>query len=152
MIQRIQTVYLFIACLLVALTGWMPMAEMARDSEVFRFTAKGIFNTATQELVINGWPLMAMAAIICVLQLVTIFLYKKRMLQIRISIFNLILMIGFIGVCWFFIHTSKKTMGEFVYAFKVAISFPLVAAILNYLAIRAIGSDEALIRSVDRIR
>ena len=152
MIQRIQTVYLFIASLLVALTGWMPMAEMARGTEVFRFTAKGIFDTATQQLVINGWPLLVMAIIICALQMVTIFLYKKRMLQIRISTFNLILMIGFIGVSWFFIHSSKKTMGEFVYAFKAAISFPLVAAILNYLAIRAIGRDEALVRSVDRIR
>ncbi|MDD2382096.1 MAG: DUF4293 family protein [Mariniphaga sp.] len=30
--------------------------------------------------------------------------------------------------------------------------FPLLAVVLDYLAIRAIGKDEVLVRSMDRIR
>ena len=37
-------------------------------------------------------------------------------------------------------------------SFKFALSFPLVSLILNYLAIRNIGADEALVRSLDRLR
>jgi len=37
-------------------------------------------------------------------------------------------------------------------SFKIAVAFPLVAIILDYLAIRSIGKDEALIRSLNRIR
>ena len=35
---------------------------------------------------------------------------------------------------------------------KIALSFPLVNLILDYLAIRNIGADEALVRSLDRLR
>jgi hypothetical protein len=37
-------------------------------------------------------------------------------------------------------------------AFKVTVVFPVVAAILDFLAIRALGKDEALVRSLNRIR
>ena len=36
--------------------------------------------------------------------------------------------------------------------FRIAIIFPLVALILDYLALRAIFKDETLVRSLDRIR
>ncbi|NLA23333.1 MAG: DUF4293 domain-containing protein, partial [Bacteroidales bacterium] len=36
--------------------------------------------------------------------------------------------------------------------FKIFIAFPIISAILLWLAMRAIGKDEALIRSIDRIR
>ena len=35
---------------------------------------------------------------------------------------------------------------------KIALSFPIIALILDYLAIRNIGADEALVRSLDRLR
>ena len=35
---------------------------------------------------------------------------------------------------------------------KIALSFPLVNLILDYLAIRNIGADEALVRSLDSLR
>jgi hypothetical protein len=37
-------------------------------------------------------------------------------------------------------------------SFNIAVVFPLIAIILDYLAIRNIGKDEALVRSIDRIR
>jgi hypothetical protein len=37
-------------------------------------------------------------------------------------------------------------------SFKTGVVLPLVAIILDYLAIRGIKKDEALIRSIDRIR
>lgn len=37
-------------------------------------------------------------------------------------------------------------------SFKIPAAFPLVVIILDYLAIRSIGKDEALIRSLNRIR
>jgi hypothetical protein len=35
---------------------------------------------------------------------------------------------------------------------RISAAFPLIAIILNYLAIRNIGADEALIRSLERLR
>jgi flagellar basal body-associated protein FliL len=80
---------------------------------------------------------------------VIIFLYKKRILQIRILVFSVVLLLGLFGL--FFYFTYAGFTGAKV-AFKVPVVFPVVAVILDYLAIRAIGKDEALIRSLNRIR
>jgi hypothetical protein len=58
-------------------------------------------------------------------------------------------MLGLFGMFFFFIYYS---LGDAQVSYKVSIFFPLIAVILDYLAIRAIGKDEALIRSIDRIR
>jgi hypothetical protein len=92
---------------------------------------------------------MILIGIIAVLHLVTIFLYKKRILQIRILAFTIILMLGLFGLFFYFTYASFE---EVKVAFKVAVALPLVCVILDWLAIRAIGKDEALVRSLDRIR
>jgi len=87
------------------------------------------------------------------LQLFIIFGYKNRVRQMRIAVFSILIMLGFFAAAWFFVHLSLKELGgEGGYSFDIPLAFPIVAAILNYLAIRAIGKDEALVRSVDRIR
>jgi hypothetical protein len=150
MIQRIQSVYLSLSLILIGLIGWLPLGEIATDNNVYLYTIRGIFDG--EKSLANGWPLLLFWGIIELLLLIILFSYKKRVRQMRIATFNIILMIGFIGVCWFFIHQSMESIGEGVYVFKIALSFPLISAILTYLAIRAIGKDEALVRSIDRIR
>lgn len=152
MIQRIQTVYLALALLLMGFLGWLPLGEIAAGIQVYTFNIKGVFAEGANSAMISGWPLMLLLSIIEVLQIVVIFSFKKRVRQMRISTFVILLMIGFFGVSWYFVHASLKTIGEGAYVFQMAMAFPLVAAILNYLAIRAIGKDEALVRSIDRIR
>jgi len=51
----------------------------------------GILNDST-------WGLFVVGTISSVLALITVFLYKQRMLQIRLSIFNIVLMIGFTSI------------------------------------------------------
>ncbi|MCK5170207.1 MAG: DUF4293 domain-containing protein, partial [Bacteroidales bacterium] len=82
---------------------------------------------------------------------ISIFLYKKRIIQMRINSFNIILMIGYLGLNYYYIQNFSKQL-DGVVSYEITTIFPFVAAILTYLAIRAIGKDEALIRSMDRIR
>jgi hypothetical protein len=76
-------------------------------------------------------------------------LFKKRIRQIRILVFNSILMLGLTGLFIFFAYSGFD--GAKI-TFKIPVAFPLVGIIFNYLAIRAIGKDEALIRSLNRLR
>ena len=152
MIQRIQTVYLALALILLGLIAWLPLAEVVVAGEVFTFTIKGIVNQASGEVLQNGVPLMVILAIVLVLQIMIILGYKKRVRQMRMATYNIILMLGMIGVCFYFKYATFKEMTVDASAYKMALIFPVVAAILNYLAIRAIGKDEALVRSIDRIR
>jgi hypothetical protein len=152
MIQRIQTVYLALSLILLGLMAMLPLGEIAASSEVYDFSIKGVFNEQTGSLVVNGWPLIALLVLMEIIQVSIIFGYKNRIRQIRLATLNILLMVGLFAVSFVFIRLSLKYIGEGAYMFRMAMSFPLVAAILNYLAIRAIGKDEALVRSVDRIR
>jgi hypothetical protein len=59
------------------------------------------------------------------------------------------LLLGLLGVLFYFLHAGFQ---EVDVAYKFPMTFPLIAAVFDYLAIRAIGKDEALVRSLDRIR
>ena len=69
----------------------------------------------------------------------------------RINFINLMLILGYLGLNYYYIKSFSSQLGGVV-SYKITVIFPVIAAFLTYLAIRAIGKDEALIRSMDRIR
>jgi len=152
MIQRIQTLFLLIALFLMGLLFWLPLGEIAVGEKLYSFTINGLTDIQSGAVVYNALHLLIFLFIITLLELFIIFSYKKRVRQMRIATYNLILMIGFVFVGWLFVKTSLSSLGEGVYSLKLPLIFPFVSAVLNYLAIRAIGKDELLVRSVDRIR
>lgn len=147
MIQRIQTIYIFIAAVLVALLLKLDFAELAVNGELYVFNAKGIISDG--QILFDGLPVMGFIGLITLLHLVIIFLYKKRIRQIRFLSFTILLLLGLVGVMFYFLYAAFED-AEIV--FKIPVVFPVLAVILDYLAIRAIGKDEALIRSLNRIR
>ena len=142
MLQRIQTVYLLIIMALTIAILFLPLAVLQSGDQLFTFDATGI----------STWGLFALTIVISLLALLTIFLFKKRILQIRICVFNAILMLGFYGLFAFFYWDLGNQKEIFSLSLKIAFSFPLISLILDYLAIRNIGADEALVRSLDRLR
>lgn len=147
MIQRIQTLFILAAGMLIGSLYVQKFADIIVNDQLHIFNAFGIFKD--EELLFSGLPLMILIGIIAVLHLATLFLYKKRILQIRILGFSMILMLGLFGLFFYFTYASFE---EVKVAFKVAVALPIAAIILDWLAIRAIGKDEALVRSLDRIR
>ncbi len=147
MIQRIQTLYIFLAAVITALLLKLNFAELAVNSELYVFNAKGIISG--EQVLFNGLPILGFIGLIVLLHFIVIFLFKKRILQIRILGFTMILLLGLVGVMFYFLYAAFDG-AEVV--FKIPIVFPVIAFILDYLAIRAIGKDEALIRSLNRIR
>jgi len=73
------------------------------------------------------------------------------MIQIRLSVFNLVLQIGSLGLMYYFIYYANKQFAD-EFSLNVLFVMPIIALVLTYLAIRNIGKDEALVRSVNRIR
>ncbi|MFV0268556.1 MAG: DUF4293 domain-containing protein [Draconibacterium sp.] len=147
MIQRIQTVYILIAEVLIVTLFGLKLADLSVNGELLEFYAKGIMNG--QESVFNGLPILIFIGLITLLHVVILFMYKKRVSQIRLLVFTIILLLGLFGM--FFYFACAGFDGAQV-AFKIPVAFPVVAVILDWLAIRAIGKDEALIRSLNRLR
>jgi hypothetical protein len=153
MIQRIQTLYLLLIAGLAMAMLFLPLAVIHSGDAFYTFDASGMSTMTTPaKLVYPAWALMALASIISLLALITVFLYKKRILQIRFCVFNTILLLAFYGLFAFFVWKIAGQSETFHFSVRIALSFPLVALIFNYLAIRNIGADEVLIRSLNRLR
>ena len=94
-------------------------------------------------------------ALATIIPLITIFLYKNRMLQIRLCAVELVLLLGaqiFMALYYYLSNRMFEQLEFHTQGIRIAIIFPLVAIILDYLALRAIFKDEMLVRSLDRIR
>ena len=149
MIQRIQTVYLLIVAVLAVVVMSLPVGSLITpDSAINEMTTLAI-TTADGTVNHDPWALFAIQMVSAVIALATIFLYKKRMLQIRLSLFNMILLIGYYVTLAIFVYMLKED-NSFIPAWSVCL--PFVSIILNWLAIRAIGKDEALVRSLNSLR
>jgi len=153
MIQRIQTLYLFIAFVLMLLLFFFPLAEiLSREGQLYVFRFDGLYYAGHETVYIQTIPPIILLAVIVVITFVSVFLYKRRIIQMRINFFNIILMLGYAGLVYFYVREFSETLDSEVVTYKLFDAFPFVAAIFTYMAIRAIGRDEALIRSIDRIR
>lgn len=147
MIQRIQSVYLFIAALLVGFLVLFPYAEIAKDGVVYVSNIKGITLDGASKA--SGIFVTVLIGAILVLHGYAILSFKNRKSQIRLVAICILLIICLCGL--FSYYTYGSFSGALI-SLKISMAFPLIAIILDYLAIRAIGKDEALIRSIDRIR
>lgn len=152
MIQRIQSLYLLLASALMSLTLFMPIATFVVDDQTYELTA---FLLTCGDMSQSTIWLGIILAIATALPLITIFLFKKRTLQIRLCAVEVVLLIGsLVLVALYYWLTSRLFEGLVIEhrQFGWAAPMPIVAIVLSYLASRAIFKDEVLVRSLDRIR
>lgn len=128
MLQRIQTVYLLICVVLTAVCMY------------FECTAEN-----------HPWALTTIMGLTGVLELMDIFLFRKRALQMRVCTFCIILLIGWYAMLVVFAYIQGDGLVG-AYRPHVWAAIPAVNAILLYLAFRGILHDEMLVKSLDRLR
>ena len=149
MIQRIQSVYLLVVSILMVICMCYPVGSIiATTNEISEFG--NLFITlpdGTKDYA--PWALFVILLVVAVLAFVTIFLFKKRMLQIRLTIFSSVVLIGYYLVMAALIFMTAE---ETSFTPSWTICLPFVGIILNWLAIRGIGADEALVKAYDRLR
>lgn len=151
MIQRIQSLYLFVITILSVVVFFSPIVELTNGEISYILNYNGIsLVTQPSEILINTWTITVLSFFIPVIAALALMSFKKRILQIRLCIINMVLMIGFYPLVVIFIYFAQRL--GLTYHLKFAIIFPLINAILTYLAIRAIGRDEALVHSLNRMR
>lgn len=152
MIQRIQSLYLLLAAAFMSLTLFMPIATFVVDGQTYELTA---FSLTCGEISQSTIWLGVILVIATALPLITIFLFKKRTLQIRLCAVEVVLLIGsLVLIALYYWLTSRLFEGLVIdhRQFGWAAPMPIVALVLSYLASRAIFKDEVLVRSLDRIR
>ena len=149
MIQRIQSAYLLVVIILTVVCMCNPIGSIiASTNEISEFGNLCItLPDGSNDYA--PWALFAILLVVALLSFGTIFLFKKRMLQIRLTIFSSVMLIGYYAalVAYIFLLAEDTTFSA-----SWIICLPLVCIILNWLAIRGIGADEALVKAYDRLR
>lgn len=143
MIQRIQTVYLLIAAILLALMFFLPLGHVAAAGAPARLMLLG--DDSTLAAIAAG----VLAGTVA-LDLVAIFGYRNRKRQKRLCHVLIVLLVVYAGL-WTarVVPLAQAAPG---WSLSVAAVFPLVAIVLVWLARRGIVRDDKLVRSLDRIR
>lgn len=152
MIQRIQTLYLLAVAALMAAAVFTPLAYFAAGVEEYKLFAFALKSATAEYSTIYMGVIVALAAFV---PLVNIFLYKNRLLQIRLCAVELVLLVGsavFMALYYFLSNRMFSQLEFSAHGMHIAIIFPVIAIILDYLALRAIFKDEMLVKSLDRIR
>ena len=155
MIQRIQTLYLLGIVVLTTLMMCLPLAYFVGGEETFNLYGYGLRSVATGEMYKTTIFLAIMLVAAALLPLVNIFLYKRRMTQIRYCIVEFVLLVGaviMLAVHYYLFYRAFADFDFHALSLKVTMLLPIASMFLNYLAMKAIAADEALVRSVDRIR
>ena len=154
MIQRIQSIHLFLAAVLMGVMFLFPLGRFLGGAEQFHLTALGI-TSSTGARVVYTMPMAIFIAASALLPLIIIFLYKKRPQQLRLCIMELFLVAATqLVVCIYLWRTTHimAGFGPHASAFSVAVGLPVVAFIFVWLAATGIRRDEKKVRSLDRIR
>ena len=161
MIQRIQTLYLLLVVILgTLLCIFSPVEFLLPDATDY-----------VSLHALDKWPLAVMSIAIPLLALVTIGLYKRRLLQVRLNIMNVVLCLGYYALLALYVAYIVKGY-EPLGAVSCELStvncqlstlncewyltmwsaIPLVNVVLTMMATRRILKDEALVRAADRLR
>ncbi|MBL8009733.1 MAG: DUF4293 domain-containing protein [Flavobacteriales bacterium] len=157
MIQRKQTLFLAIAAVVAALANLFPFATYTVGDLEVVFRSTGLFrgDGAVLEEASPKVPFAAVLGLLAVLPLITIFFYKDRARQLRFVRFTYLFALGALA---FAVITDRSIQvymagrGAVEVSYGVAFAAPVLVLVLAFLAERGIRQDEALIRSMDRLR
>jgi len=136
MLQRIQTIYLIISIIIMAiLYVWFPVISGEEGQVIIE----------RNEPLIFGLVFVSIA-----LAIISILSFKKRKLQFVLNRLNIISNFVLLGV---FVYRSLTLSGETLVSEKgIGVLLPIISIVFLVLANKAIKKDEDLVKSVDRLR
>ncbi|TRX37273.1 DUF4293 family protein [Flavobacterium sp. ZT3R18] len=137
MIQRIQTIYLFLTFIMVGVLPYIfPLWTMDNGKDYF-FMQNQIYVV-----------LLGLSTAVTVYSIIT---FKKRQTQFVVNRLNIVLNLILLGL---FVYHSLNISGETpaVSEKGIGMFLPILAIVLLVLANKAIKKDEDLVKSVDRLR
>jgi len=155
MLQRIQSIYLLFAALVIAALFVFPLVhDVYVNGQAVTVKVTGIYNYANgaAEQVMAFIPLSIATAFVALIPLVIIFLYKDRKKQIMLCYGAM----GIILAYSYWVSTTvKNAIGNSdlqMSNYGIGIILLSLAIFLIVFAQKAIQKDEKLVRSADRLR
>lgn len=148
MIQRIQSIFLLLTTILMAVSIFSPLVELSRVCDIsLTMYACGIADKY------HTWGVLTFAILSTVFALVSIFMYKNRKRQINLCFITaLFIVIYYVAAIVYLMVFLNRMENTYHYQIQLGIALPFIALIFDLLAISRIKKDEKLVKSLDRIR
>lgn len=157
MIQRLQSLWLFIAGIFTALLfhdGLKFSALKDQSDHILQAASNTSFSDGIFTLDDHLFLIIA-GALAVFLIVITIFLFKRRTLQIKISKVVLFVLLLLNGLAFYLMFNELNLINQNAdvdLAVKPGAFLPFLSILFVYLAIRYINKDEKLVKSMDRLR
>lgn len=136
MIQRIQSIWLFLAALTMFTLFYFP---------IYSFPSNEIL---TMKLG-NDYLGILLAGISIALSLFILFSFKNRKRQLSLLWLNILAAVALLGWLFFEINQQPKDLDG---RFSIGAFIPLIVILFLFLARAGISKDEKLIKSLNRLR
>lgn len=154
MIQRIQSIYLFLAGLAILALYLFPLAHNVYVDGIpttIKVTGTYIDINGVQVIKEHFVALSVVTAVVGIIPFIIIFLYKNRKQQITLCISTILVVIGY---SFWMAQTAKSFIGDGIGTsnFGIGLFLSSVSILFLVLAMKAIQRDEKLIKSADRLR
>ena len=147
-IQRIQTVYLLIAVILMAVFAFFPALTFELGGREFVYGALAAGKVGVTHID----PLMLMLVVlICLLAFIDIFLYKNLQRQMTVCFVDIIIglaMLVAIGIQAFVVSGREGL----TLTWQWYLALPILSIIFLMLAHKAMSRDKKMLRDSDRLR
>jgi hypothetical protein len=147
--QRIQTVFLAVAILVLLVSLVQPIWSIRTDtSETVLTPFYVVRDSAYQYFPFTLTAILTVASI--TLAATSITRYKNRILQIKLGALNSLVLVGVVGSSVYF---ATQLISEYQGGgYGLGMYLPLIAVLCNLAANFFIRKDERLVRSSERLR
>ena len=165
MIQRVQTLFLLgVAICMGLVIAYYIWGELIPDqNRVVTFTAfsidvidtNGTIQDKSDDTIVESrsvWYVGALAILSVITSLVSLFMFKNRLNQMKLGALNSLFMVATLGFCYYLINSTESVFPEVQGSTQPGFFLPMAGLLLNMIANRFIRKDEKLVKSVDRIR
>ena len=156
MIQRKQTLFMFLSAILSGLLFVLPLSTFTFGSNInVGFSILGVDIVEELEGFFSSsytWPLVAITILMTLTPVFTALRYKHRVQQVRFSQLNMLFNMVFVGLVLLYYVSDIQKIIPSEPQYKIGVFIPLINMVLEYFAIRGVKKDIELLKSVDRLR
>lgn len=154
MIQRVQSIYLFLVLVVAAVLIFFPITTFHAGETMFQMNIMGFTNTHNLGFELpNVMIIGILTALLGVLSLFTIFQFKNRKLQMKLNMVCMLVNFGLLGAI-FILSDRVAALGgvDDIFSYNIVAYFPIASVLLLILANRNIRADEKLLMKSERLR
>lgn len=155
MIQRIQSLYLFVAAVATGLIFLFPLGETIDQDAIYQLGVFGLEKIAEGQTTIlfSTIALVILTGLSGALSLATIFMFKNRKLQVKLTQVGMLLSALLVAAIFYYVNEASSEIGAgAMMHYQLGIVMPIISLVFLILAVRSIKQDEELVRSADRLR